>query len=148
MSEELSIQKPAWKAGWYWFTGEEGYGDGPYSSHDEAAEAMWQDGFGQDAYHDMVADLEGDEPQPTKEEFLASYEWIWHAALGPISTDIFEASAVLETLEDKHEFQVWGDQPPEWPKGEAARELEKMLGDALYRWLEKHDLWKQFRSLS
>ena len=144
--QELQLKKPAWGQGYYWGRTDDGPLYGPFDSHDEAAQELWDDGFGEDQFNELVAE-EGPEFAGTKEEFLAAWEWIGIYEHGPVSTDVFSADYTLECLEDRNECQVWHDSPPDWPQA-AKRELEQMLGGALYRWLEKHNLWSQFRGLS
>lgn len=144
--EDLKTKKPAWNEGWYWSSGDDSPCYGPSDTREEAEQEFWHDGAGEDAYKYMAEDTPP-EDMPTKEEFLRDYAYISHMSAGPISCEAFDADCVLETLEDHNEENVWHDCPPEWPK-DAKPELEAMLADALYRWLDKHDLWKEFRGLT
>ncbi|WP_422049878.1 hypothetical protein [Shimia sp.] len=145
-AQELKTNKSAWNKGFYWGMSEEGPWYGPHASHEEALEEMWQDGFGEERFEEMKLE-KVDDSNYTKEKFLTSWEWVGCFEHGPISTEIFDADYVLESLEEKNEDQVWWEAPPNWPQ-EAKRELEQMLGDALFRWIEKHNLWGQFLCLN
>ena len=143
---DFKTSKPRHDFGWYWMESEEGVCHGPFETRDAALEDLWADGTGQTAYRELIAD-EGEEFAGTKEDFLNNWEWVGHMGRGPIRTDIFWADYELEQFEDINEDFVWGESPPDWPD-DAKRELEMMLADALFRWAEKHDLWKQFRGLT
>lgn len=143
---DLLTKKPAHSEGWYWSSSDDGPCYGPFETAEIARDEFWHDGAGQDAYNDAKAD----DPDfaATKEEFLASWEYIARMAKPAIVTDVFDADWTLEAFEEKNEFAVWADSPPQWNDSEAKRELELMLADALYRWAEKHDAWKEFRCLT
>lgn len=144
--DDLKTTKPESAHGFYWQTSDDGACFGPFETDEQARKDMWDDGFGEILFNDIVAD-EGEDFAGRKEEWLAAYEWVSFMKRQAITTDIFNANIVLEDMEDQNEEAVWGECPPEWPQ-EHKRELEMMLADALFRWMEKHDAWKQFRALT
>ena len=143
---ELQVKKPETAQGYYWQTTDDGPCYGPFETDQIARDEFWHDGTGEEMYNEMLAD-EGPEYTGTKEEWLANYEYVSFMKRPAISTDIFNADLTLESFEEKNEEAVWFDAPPDWPQ-DAKRELEVMLADALFRWVEKHDAWNQFRALS
>ena len=143
MSEFLT-EKPEHSEGWYWSRSDTDPCYGPFETREIAADEFWHDGAGEELFED----LKEDNPSLKKEEFLAEYEFINVLRKPAISTDVFDADLTLENFEERNEDAVWHESPPDWPNSEAKRELELMLADALYRWAEKHDAWKEFRCLT
>lgn len=144
VANEYRLRSEEDRAGWYWASSDDGGCHGPFDSAEEAAQEFWHDGVGEKIFNEIKAD--GENPDLTKEQFLADWDYINYFTSWPISTDIFTADLVLESLEEHNDEAVWGDCEPVWPK-DAKRELEQVLGQALYDWMQKHDLWKEFRSL-
>jgi hypothetical protein len=143
---EYRLRSEPDREGWYWCASDDGDEGcyGPHDTREDAAQDFWDSGTGEEIFSDIIA--EGEVVGLTKEAFLAEWEYIAPMKSWPISTDIFDADNVLEYLEDKNEEAVWGESEPTWPK-EHKRELEQMLGQALFDWMKKHDLWKEFRGL-
>lgn len=141
---EYRLKSEIERAGWYWSASDDSGCYGPFDTAEEARAEFWHDGAGEEIFNEIV--LEGEVEGLTKEDFLAGWEYITHLSSWPISTDIFDADHVIEALEEKNEEAVWGECEPTWPK-EAKRELEQMLGQSLFDWMKKHDLWKEFRGL-
>lgn len=143
---EFQMLKAPYRRGWYWQTHDDGPMYGPHPTREDAEEDFWDD-QGEEIYEDIK-----DEIAPnlmcSKKEWLASYDLIIEAETLAISTDLFCGDAVLERLEERNEEAVWCESPMTPPTPKAERELEKMLADALYRWCEKHDYWKEFRGLN
>lgn len=147
MTQELRAKSDKAKEGWYWCTSDDGVCHGPFATEEEARQAMWGDGFGEDQYHEIY-EGEDEEDRPSQAEFLAGWEWISHMARQPIRCDVFDADDVLERLEECNEESCWDKSPPNWNDDKAKRELEAMLADALVRWGDKHKAWDQFRGLT
>ena len=142
---QLTTEKPRSDEGWYWADDMDGARFGPFATRADAAQDMWDDGRGEELYEELCHDLPKDE-RPTKDEFLADFDYIDKMGRPAINTDMFSADFVLEEFEERNQEAVWDEVPPVWPS-DAKRELELMLADALYRWVDKHGLWKQFRAL-
>ena len=143
---DLQLKKPETAQGYYWSTSDSGPCYGPFETDQIARDEFWHDGAGEEMYGALVKE-EGADYAGKKEDWLAAYEYVFYMKRPAISTDIFNADMTLESLEERNEEAVWHEAPPEWPHA-AKRELEMMLADALFRWAEKHDAWKQFRALS
>jgi len=141
---EYRLRSEPEREGWYWASSDDSPSNGPHDTPQDAAQDFWDDGAGEDIFNDIKA--EGESDDLTKEEFLKDWDYISHFASYPISTDVFDADQVIECMEEKNEEAVWYDCEPSWPK-EHKRELEQMLGQALFDWMKKHDLWKEFRGL-
>lgn len=143
---ELHLRKPETAQGYYWQASDDSPCYGPFETDQIARDEFWHDGTGEDMYEELVAE-EGSEYAGKKEDWLAAYEYISYMKRPAINTDMFDADYTLAIFEEENEEAVWFEAPPDWPK-ESKRELEMMLADALFRWAEKHDAWKQFRALS
>lgn len=141
---ELLTEKPPHSEGWYWSRSDTDPCYGPFETREIAADEFWHDGTGEELFEE----LKEDNPDLAKDAFLAEYEFISFLRKPAISTDVFDADLTLERFEEKNKEAVWHEAPPDWPNSEAKRELELMLADALYRWAEKHDAWKEFRCLT
>lgn len=145
MTEEMKIRKPADRGGFYWSTSDDSPWCGPFATDQMARDEFWHDGAGEEMFAGLVEE-EGADFAGKQEEWLASYEYVAFMQRPAISTDIFKADLLLEDFEERNEIAVWDEVPPEWPSYQK-RELEIILADALYRWVEKHNLWKEFRGL-
>ncbi|MEM7301894.1 MAG: hypothetical protein AAF468_12480 [Pseudomonadota bacterium] len=157
MQDEFKTKHPAGDPGWWWAAqiDDEAW-SGPFAKEAEAVDDWWKKEGKDEAYPNyLVAGAQDRKASPdiapdpvlTAEEFKAGHDAISEFRRPAISTDIFQFDRVLEELEDQNCEAVWDGCEPVWPKGETARELEKMLADALYRWMEKHSLWGEFRGL-
>ena len=146
--EQYKTVKESRSVGWWWSQGDDNPCYGPHDTEADARNDYW-DSDGQDDYDAYKLDhAEGMEDGPllSPDEFKANHEFVMHTGHCEIHTGIFSADHLLEDLEDKNEDAVYGDFPPEWPK-DKKRDLELMLADTLYKWMEMNDLWKEFRGL-
>lgn len=141
---EYRLRKDPEREGWYWAASDDSACYGPHDTVEDAANDFWDQGDGEEIFNDIKS--EGESEGLTKEEFLADWDYITRMSSWPVSSDIFDADIILQDFEEHNEEAVWGEAEPVWPKG-AKRELEQMLGQALYDWVEKHNLWREFRSL-
>lgn len=147
MSEDYKTQHPEGPKGWYWMLSEEGPINGPFPTCAEAIAAFKASGDARKLYEDLRKES-AEAKISTFDEFCEGWEHIIQLGRAAINTDIFRADVVFEDLEGHNELAVWDEQVPEFPEGDARRELELMLSDALYRWCDKHKVWTEFRLLT
>ena len=147
MSEDYKTKHPEGPKGWYWMLSEEGRVNGPFPTRAEAIAAFKASDDARELYEDLRKENVSAE-MPTFDEFCEAWNHIDELGRASIHTDIFRADDIFEELEERNELAVSDGAPPESPAGEARRELELMLSDALYRWCDKHNFWTEFRLLT